>query len=136
MSDRSLSASVGSFAELVAAGTPTPGGGSVAAYCGVLAASLGRMVCSINISKPKYADVAPRLAEIKSELERLGAQLRELIAEDTASFEAVLPAYRLPQNTDEQKAGRSASSQEAIQGAVEIPSEKGRCSFDVLKMMV
>src|SRR3989442_11554190 len=129
MSDQSLSDSVGSFAELVAAGTPTPGGGSVAAYCGVLAASLGRMVCSITISKPKYADVAPRLAEIKSELERLGAQLRELIAEDTASFEAVLRAYRLPKNTDEQKAERSGSVQEAIRGAIEVPREAARCRF-------
>ncbi len=135
MSDRSLSDSVGNFAELVAAGTPTPGGGSVAAYCGVLAASLGQMVCSITISKPKYADVAPRLAEIKSELERLGARLRELIAEDAASFEAVLRAYRLPKDTDEQKAERSASIQESIQGAINVPSETVRCSFDVLKLM-
>ena len=135
MSDRSLSDSVGDFAELVAAGTPTPGGGSVAAYCGVLAASLGQMVCSITIGKPKYADVAPRLTEIKSELERLGARLRELIAEDAASFEAVLRAYRLPKDTDAQKAERSGSIQDSIQGAIDVPSETARCSFDVLKLM-
>jgi formiminotetrahydrofolate cyclodeaminase len=47
-----LSNSIGSFADLVAAGTPAPGGGSVSAYCGALAASLGQMVCNLTIGKP------------------------------------------------------------------------------------
>src|SRR5438128_10641527 len=132
MSDASISNSIGNFAELVAAGTPTPGGGSVSAYCGVLAASLGQMVCSITIGKPKYAAVEPRLKKIKSELERLSARLQELIDEDAASFEAVLAAYRLPKETDEQKAERTAVIQRAVQGAIDVPSETARRSFDVL----
>jgi methenyltetrahydrofolate cyclohydrolase len=135
MSDASISNSIGNFAELVAAGTPTPGGGSVSAYCGVLAASLGQMVCSITIGKPKYAAVEPRLKEIKSELERLSARLQELIAEDAASFEAVLGAYRLPKETDEQKADRAAVIERAVQGAIDVPSETARRSFDVLKLL-
>lgn len=135
MSDQSLSGSVGNFAELVAAGTPTPGGGSVSAYCGVLAASLGQMVCSITISKPKYAAVEPGLTEIKSELKRLASRLRELVAEDAASFEAVLRAYRLPKETTEQKAERAVLIQKAVQGAIDVPSETARRSFDVLKLL-
>jgi formiminotetrahydrofolate cyclodeaminase len=135
MSDASISNSIGNFAELVAAGTPTPGGGSVSAYCGVLAASLGQMVCSITIGKPKYAAVEPRLKEIKSELERLSARLQELIAEDAASFEAVLAAYRLPKETVEQKAERAAMIERAVQGAIDVPSETARRSFDVLKLL-
>ena len=135
MSDASISNSIGNFAELVAAGTPTPGGGSVSAYCGVLAASLGQMVCSITIGKPKYAAVEPRLKKIKSELERLSARLQELIDEDAASFEAVLAAYRLPKETDEQKAERTAVIQRAVQGAIDVPSETARRSFDVLKLL-
>ncbi|HET9532105.1 MAG TPA: cyclodeaminase/cyclohydrolase family protein, partial [Blastocatellia bacterium] len=46
--------STGSFADLVAEGTPSPGGGSVSAYCGALAASLGQMVCNLTIGKKKY----------------------------------------------------------------------------------
>ena len=45
---------LGSFAELVAAGTAAPGGGSVAAHCGMMAAALGRMVCNLTIGKPKF----------------------------------------------------------------------------------
>jgi methenyltetrahydrofolate cyclohydrolase len=130
-----LSNSIGNFTELVAAGTPAPGGGSVAAYCGVLAASLGQMVCNLTIGKQKYAEAEPRLRAIRSELERLGARLRELIAEDAASFEAVLQAYRLPKDSDEQKADRAAQIQIALRGAVDVPVETAQRGFGVLKLL-
>src|SRR6185369_330341 len=115
--DSTLSNSIGNFAELVAAGTPTPGGGSVAAYCGVLAAALGQMVCNLTIGKQKYAEAEPRLIEIRAELEHLSSRLRELIVEDAASFEAVLRAYRLPKVTDVEKSERGAQIQIALGGA-------------------
>jgi len=130
-----LSNSLGNFTELVAAGTPAPGGGSVAAYCGVLAASLGQMVCNLTIGKQKYAEAEPRLRAIRSELEQLGARLRELIAEDAASFEAVLRAYRLPKDSDEQKTERAAQIQIALQGAVDVPVETARRGFDILRLL-
>ena len=130
-----LSNSIGNFTELVAAGTPAPGGGSVAAYCGVLAASLGQMVCNLTIGKQKYAEAEPRLRAVRSELERLGARLRELIAEDAASFEAVLETYRLPKDSDEQKAERAAQIQIALQGAVDVPVETAQRGFDILRLL-
>jgi len=130
-----LSNSLGNFTELVAAGTPAPGGGSVAAYCGVLAASLGQMVCNLTIGKQKYAEAEPRLRAIRSELEQLGARLRELIAEDAASFEAVLRAYRLPKDSDEQKTERAAQIQIALQGAVDVPVETAQRGFDILRLL-
>lgn len=130
-----LSKSVGSFAELVAAGTATPGGGSVAAYCGTLASALGQMMCNITIGKPKYAGVEPRLKQISSRLERLGARLRELIAEDAASFEAVLRAYRSPKDSDEQESQRAAQIQIALRGAVDVPLETARRSLEVLSLL-
>jgi methenyltetrahydrofolate cyclohydrolase len=134
-SKSSLSKSIGSFAELVAEGTPTPGGGSVSAYCGVLAASLGQMVCAITIGKPKYAAAVPRLKEIAAELERAGARLRELIAEDAASFEEVLAAYRKPKDTDEQKSERSVAIQQALQRAIAVPFETAERGLDALKLL-
>jgi formiminotetrahydrofolate cyclodeaminase len=106
-----LANSVGNFAELIAAGTPAPGGGSVAAYCGVLAGALGQMVCSLSIGKKKYADAEPRLLDVRAELEQLDARLRELIEEDAASFEDVLRAYRLPKDTNEQSVAREDAIQ-------------------------
>jgi len=130
-----LSNSVGNFAELVAAGTPAPGGGSVSAYCGMLATSLGQMVCNLSIGKPKFAAVEGRLTEIRTSLEALGARLRELIAEDAASFDGVLQSYRLPKDTDEQKAARSAQIQTALRHAVAVPMETAQASMDVLTLL-
>src|SRR5262249_48381766 len=127
--------SLGNFAELGAAGTPTPGGGSVAAYCGVLATALGRMMCNLTIGKRKYADVEPRIAEINSDLERLGAELRRLIDEDAASFEGVLAAYRLPKETDEQKSERSSRIAEASRHATDVPFRTARQSLEVLNLL-
>ena len=134
-STTALSNSIGAFAELVAAGTPAPGGGSVSAYCGMLAASLGQMVCNLTIGKQKYAEAERRLTEIRSDLERLGARLRELIAEDAASFDAVLQSYRLPKDTDEQKGHRTKQVQIALRGAVDVPVETAQSGFDVLKLL-
>ena len=134
-SNRSLSQSIGNFAELVAEATPTPGGGSVSAYSGVLASALGQMVCAITISKPKYAMVAPRLKEISSKLEQTCARLRELIAEDAESFEAVLRAYRMPKETADQKEQRTIEIQKALQSAIAVPFETAERSLDVLKLL-
>ncbi|HYV04389.1 MAG TPA: cyclodeaminase/cyclohydrolase family protein [Blastocatellia bacterium] len=126
---------LGCFAELVAAGTPAPGGGSVAAHSGMMAAALGQMVCNLTIGKPKFADREPRMTELRDELERLGRRLRELIAEDAASFEAVLAAYRLPKENDDQKAERAQAIQTAIGVAVSVPLETAERSFEVLELL-
>jgi formiminotetrahydrofolate cyclodeaminase len=130
-----LSEATGDFAELVAAGTPTPGGGSVAAYSGVLAAALAEMVCNLTIGKKKYADAESRLKEIKAELERLRRRLGELIDEDAASFDRAMAAYRLPKDTDEQRAERAERIELALAGAAEVPYETARLSFEALKLI-
>lgn len=134
MSD-ALSDSIGTFADLVAEGTPTPGGGSVAAYSGVLAASLGRMMCSLTLGKARYVEVEPRVKEIKADLERLSGRLRQLIGEDAASFEGVLAAYREPKETAEQKADRKRQIDIATRGAVDVPLQTARTVLEVLKLL-
>jgi formiminotetrahydrofolate cyclodeaminase len=126
----------GSFAELIAAPTPTPGGGSVSAHSGMLAAALGRMVCNISIGKKKYVDAEPRLKEINSELEHLGARLDALIYEDAESFEAVLAAYRLPKEGEDEKAARDEAVSRAGREAIYTPYETAQRSFEVLKLLV
>jgi formiminotetrahydrofolate cyclodeaminase len=93
------------------------------------------MVCNLTIGKPKYADVEPRLMQMRSELERLGVRLRELISADAESFDAVLSAYRLPKDSDEQKAHRAAQIQVALRVAVDVPAETAQRSFEVLRFL-
>ena len=130
-----LSDSTGTFADLVAAGTATPGGGSVAAYSGVLAASLGQMMCNLTLGKAKYVAVEARVTEIKAELERWDGRLRQLIAEDAASFERVLVAYRQPKETDGQKADRKRAIDIATRGAVDVPLRTAGTALEVIKLL-
>jgi glutamate formiminotransferase/formiminotetrahydrofolate cyclodeaminase len=130
-----LSNSIGVFPDLVAAATPTPGGGSVAAATGMMAAALGQMVCNLTIGKPKYTGRKLRLQLVRTELTDLSAQLRELIAEDADSFEGVLKAYRLPKETDEQKAARAARIQSATLVAINVPMRTAAQSLQVLKLL-
>jgi glutamate formiminotransferase/formiminotetrahydrofolate cyclodeaminase len=128
-----LSDSIGDFSELVSSSSPTPGGGSVAAQTGMLAAALGQMVCNLTIGKKKYAESEPQLRTIKLELERVGNRLRELIQEDAASFDAVMSAYRLPKETDAQKTFRGDEIERATFSAASTPLETAERSVEVLR---
>jgi glutamate formiminotransferase/formiminotetrahydrofolate cyclodeaminase len=132
----SLSGTLGEFAELVAAGTATPGGGSVAAYCGVLATALGRMMCNLTIGRKKHESVGPRAIEIRGELERHGARLRELIDEDAASFELVMAACRLPKGTESEKSEREHRIEAAAVTAIEVPAETAERAIEVARLLV
>ena len=127
--------SIGDFARLVAAGTPTPGGGSVAAYCGMLAVALGEMMCNITIGKQKYEAVESRVKCILEELRNHGARFRDLIDEDAVSFDSVLIAYKLPKDSEEQKAARRKQIEEAAVTASRVPFETAEHGLAVLKLM-
>jgi formiminotetrahydrofolate cyclodeaminase len=129
------SEAIGEFAGLVAAGTPTPGGGSVAAYCGLLATALGQMVCNLTLGKKKFAAVEPQVKQINSRLQALGARFRELIDEDATSFEAVLEAYRMPKQTQEQLLVRQQQIEAAARHSIDVPYETARLAIESLALL-
>jgi glutamate formiminotransferase / formiminotetrahydrofolate cyclodeaminase len=133
--DFTLADTAGTFAELVASNNPVPGGGSVAAHSGMLAASLGQMVCNLTLGKKKYADVQPRVEEIKGELVKLGGWLRDFITEDARSFDAVMQAFKLPKESDEQKEARKQAIDTATRGAILVPMETAKASREVLRLL-
>lgn len=133
--DLRLLTSLGTFAAEVASEAPAPGGGSVAAHSGHLAAALGEMVCNLTIGKKKYAEVETRVREVREELERLGGRLKELIVEDAASFDAVMQAFRLPKASDDEKAARASRIDDATRGAIVVPMETAERSLAVLKRL-
>jgi glutamate formiminotransferase / formiminotetrahydrofolate cyclodeaminase len=109
------------FLEDLAAPTPTPGGGSAAAYAGTMAAALVVMVARLTIGKKKYAGVESQMNEILNQAERLQQELTEAVKEDSAAFENVLTAFRLPQDTAEQQAQRLAAIEQASLYAAQVP---------------
>ncbi|MCH7826731.1 MAG: cyclodeaminase/cyclohydrolase family protein [Bacteroidetes bacterium] len=102
---------------------PTPGGGNVSAFSGVLAASLAIMVCNLTIGKKKYVDVESEMIDLKNKLENLKNRFSELADEDNKAFEKVMEAFKLPKETDKEKLERAAKIDEATLGAAEVPSD-------------
>lgn len=123
-----------SFYNEVAAKTPTPGGGSVAAAAGTLGAALNSMVCRLTIGKKKYKDVADELRSVLERSEILRGELREMIARDGAAFEAVMTARKMPKDTDEEIEKRNSSIFQATKGASTTPLETARLALEVMKL--
>jgi glutamate formiminotransferase / formiminotetrahydrofolate cyclodeaminase len=111
------------FLEAVAAPTATPGGGSVSALAGALAASLGQMVAGLSRKKKSQAGYVDRLSEELDALRRIADELTEAIDRDAASYDAVMTACKLPQGNAEQVQKRKAAIQAATKIAAEVPLE-------------
>ncbi len=109
------------FLDAVAAPTATPGGGSVSALAGALAASLGQMVAGLSRKKKSQAAFVNELSEALDQLRRNAAELAEAIDRDAAAYDAVVAAYKLPQESAEEKRLRAEAIQRATRGATEVP---------------
>jgi glutamate formiminotransferase/formiminotetrahydrofolate cyclodeaminase len=122
------------FLEATAAGTATPGGGAVAALAGALTAALTTMVARLTIGKKKYADVEQEMKDIAARADTIRATLTDAIAADSAAFDEVMAAMRLPKDTHEQKAARSAAVQTATQHAIDVPMRVVRACAKLLEL--
>jgi len=122
------------FMDEVAAGTPVPGGGSVAAASGASGASLVSMVCRLTIGKKKYQEFEEELKKVLEESEKLRQELKELIIKDGESFTRVLDSLKLPQNTPEEQTRRLVAIQEAYKEAALVPLRTMEKSLEVLKL--
>ena len=109
------------FIESLAAATPTPGGGSAAAHTAAAAAALAGMVARLTLGKKKYADVTPQMEAIAAAADGLRQELIAAVAEDSAAFEDILAAFRLPKDTPEQAAARDAAVEAATFHASAVP---------------
>ncbi|MFN0241390.1 MAG: cyclodeaminase/cyclohydrolase family protein [Planctomycetota bacterium] len=113
-------ASLADFAGQLAARTPTPGGGSVAAHLAALGAALAAMACRFT-SGAKYASCESAMAERAERLDALRVTATGLIDTDSAAYDAVSAAMKLPKGTDAEKAARTRAVQQALRGALEVP---------------
>jgi len=114
---------VSRFVDLLSTDAPAPGGGSVAALCGALSGALSSMVAALTHGKKGYENAF-------AEMERVGVGAQELAAafladvdRDTAAFNRLMDAMRLPKGTDAEKRAREAAIEEATKGATLVPLE-------------
>ncbi len=127
LTDRSLAV----FSEEVASKQATPGGGSVSAYMGALAAGLLCMVARITLGKKEPPPGAERLNEVVKEGEDLRQKLLRLVVEDTEAFDLVMKAFKL---SKDQLETRKKTIEEATIKASEIPLSTLDCSVKVLRL--
>lgn len=102
-----------------------PGGGSVAALCGALAASLASMV--LNLSGAE---------EQAKEYDIYSKQLRANIDDDSTSFDGVLKAFRMPKTTEEEKKARRLAIEEGYKEAIEVPILTMQSSCLIVEMLI
>jgi len=126
-----VSLSLKEFAGLVESKSPTPGGGSVAAYAGALAASLVGMVCNVTIDKKRYESVWSESREILSKSMELKSRLLIQVDRDATAYKAVSEAMKLPFVSEEQKAEREDKIRDALKVATNIPAETAELSYAV-----
>ncbi|HXN93973.1 MAG TPA: glutamate formimidoyltransferase [Candidatus Acidoferrales bacterium] len=109
------------FLDAVATPSATPGGGSVSAFAGALAAALGQMVAGLSRKKKSQAGFADQLSAALDEMRRIADELAEAIDRDAASYDAVMAAFKLPQGDAEETRQREEAIQRATKGASEVP---------------
>lgn len=119
-----------SFLEKVAAGTPTPGGGSVAALAGALAAALTEMVARLTVGKKAYAEVTPQMYDIAEAAAGLRQRLLESVLLDAQVFEDLMAASKLPK--EEPK--RDAIIADKTWKAAEVPFQVCSMGVEVLHL--
>jgi glutamate formiminotransferase / formiminotetrahydrofolate cyclodeaminase len=123
------------FVDALAEPTATPGGGSAAALAGAMAASLGRMVAGLSRKKKSLAAHFDELSALLGELEAAGKELGGAIDRDSASYDAIVAAMRMPKATPEEQQARGKAIDLATRHAAEVPLGTAERAADVLETL-
>ncbi len=123
-----------SFIDELASPVPAPGGGSAAAYAGAMGAALVSMVSGLTIGRKKYAEVEAEMQAVHVMAEKLRAEMTQAVEDDAAAFEAVMGAFKLPKETDEEKATRAAAIQSATLNAAYVPLQSVKNSVKIMEL--
>jgi formiminotetrahydrofolate cyclodeaminase len=123
------------FADQAAARSPTPGGGSVAAYLGGVGAALGAMAARFTQGRKGFEAHEAALADEIAQLDRLRARLLRLVDDDAASYDKVTAAYALPKASEPEKAARKAAVDGALREALQTPLGTCRVAVEALSLL-
>jgi glutamate formiminotransferase/formiminotetrahydrofolate cyclodeaminase len=129
------SASVRAFTDLTSSESPVPGGGSVSALCGALAAALTAMVANLTFGKKGYEGAWEQMSTVAAQAQEIKDEFLRAVDEDSRAFESVMAANRLPKSTPEEEARRSAAVQDATKQAIEAPLTVMRACERVLPLL-
>lgn len=109
------------FLAETAGNAPVPGGGSISALNGAIATALTEMVANLTLGKKKYADVEGQMKVIATEASLIRDRLIRDIDRDSEAYDRVFAAYKLPKDTDGEKAERARVIQDSLKEAAKVP---------------
>ena len=126
------------FAEETASESPAPGGGSISAYMGALAAALGTMVANLSSHKAGWDDKWEYFSNWADNGMAVMNELLYLVDEDTAAFNKIMDVFGMPKSTEEEKAARAEAMEVATLYATQVPLRTMKAAykaFDVVRAM-
>jgi glutamate formiminotransferase/formiminotetrahydrofolate cyclodeaminase len=129
-----VSMPVDRFVDEVSSDSPAPGGGSVAALAGSLAAGLSAMVANLTVGKSGYEAAWSELSELAERAQRVKDQLLRAVDEDTEAFNGVMAASRMPKATPAQQTARDAALEAGYQAASRVPLQTARWCLEALRL--
>jgi len=138
-SNKLISMTLTDFADETASESPAPGGGSIAAYAGVLGASLATMVANLSSHKKGWDNRWEEFSNWAEKGQYYKDELLKLVDLDTVAFNKIMEGFSLSKSTDEEKAARDKAIQDATKYAIEIPfkvMQMAHGSLEVIKAMV
>ena len=124
------------FANETASESPAPGGGSIAAYAGVLGVSLGGMVANLSSHKRGWDDKWEYYSDWAEKAQSYKTELLRLVDEDTNAFTKIIDAFGLPKSSDEEKAIRKNAIIEATKGATMVPYSVMETAYQSMDVML
>jgi glutamate formiminotransferase/formiminotetrahydrofolate cyclodeaminase len=125
---------VSAFIDVLSTDAPAPGGGSVASLCGALSGALSSMVAALTHGKKGYEGAFEELEKTGARAQALKDEFLADVDRDTAAFNRVMDAMRLPKATDADKKARAAAVEEATKGATLVPLAVLRRSLEAARL--
>ena len=122
------------FADALGSDQTAPGGGSASALAGALGGALAVMVARLTLGRIKYAAHQDEMAMVEVRADLLKTKLLALVDADTAAYNQVTDAYKLPKDTDAQKVARAAAVQAAFKVATDVPLSTAEACAEVLAL--
>lgn len=123
------------FAEETASESPAPGGGSISAYMGALAAALGTMVANLSAHKAGWDDRWEEFSDVAEKGHAIQDRLIALVDEDTEAFNRIMDVFAMPKKTPEEKEARAKALEAATLYATEVPLRTMQAAYDTFDVL-
>lgn len=130
--ERLVRMSVKGFARETASELAAPGGGSVSAYMGALAAALGTMVANLSAHKRGWDDRWKEFSDWAERGQDVMERLLRLVDEDTEAFAKIMDVFSMPKGTEEEKAARAEAMEKATLYASRVPLKTMQTAMEAM----